>query len=334
MSAAKTPSFRTLYPELIPYLTDVLIRPSASGHIEHRVYYECCGNPEGIPVLFLHGGPGSGCRPYHRCFFDPDRYHIILMDQRGCGRSRPLGELESNTTQDLVDDLELLREKLDISHWVIFAGSWGSTLGLVYAQHYPQHVVALILRGTFLGRSEDIDWVYQRDGAARLFPEAWQQLMALVPDDASSPLSYFLENLCSDNPEERTRTALALFHWQYVVGHFEHTPPPKSLDFEQLVAHYRIQMHYALHGCFIDDTPILSRLEAIRTLPTWLVQGRYDLVCPSHQTLALHQALPDSHLHIVHAAGHSATEAAVIDVLVTITDQLADELQPMTKEMP
>jgi proline iminopeptidase len=315
---------RPLYPELTPYASDFIVTSPSDNVVKHEVYFECCGNPNGIPIIYLHGGPGAACWPHHRRYIDPEKYHLILFDQRGCGRSQPLGELAHNTTQGLIDDMETIRQKLNITRWVLLGGSWGTTLGLCYAKQYPQHVLAMLLRGIFLGRQQDIEWVYSEHGAAQLFPAQWQTLMAqLNSEQRKSPLSAFMAQLQNDDVNQRLTMAYALYHWQSVIGRLELQEHVTTLDEAQLIAHYRIQLHYALNDCFISDKPLLSGLDSLATIPTWIVQGQYDLVCPTQQAWSLHQALPDSQLLMVHLAGHAANEDTIIDAMVRTTDAMA-----------
>ncbi len=320
-------SFQDFYPEISPYHSFYLSGDDIQDGHDHQIYVECCGNPKGIPVLFLHGGPGSGCRYYHRQYFDPAHYHIILFDQRGCGRSRPLASLIANTTQHLIADMEAIRQHLAIEQWLLFAGSWGSTLALSYTLSHSQHVAGLILRGVFLGRQHDIDWVYSPMGAARLFPQQWQQLMHILPPQQRlTPLTAFQHLLHADDPKIQRDTALALYHWQAAIGRLQQSDTDVSqLDEQQLLAHFQIQLHYALAQCFIADKPILDNIATLHAIPTWIVQGQYDLVCPTEQALALHQALPESELHVLHLAGHMGDEVEVIHTLVSLMDSLVSQ---------
>jgi len=323
---------RPLYPELTPYASDFIDTSASENTVKHRVYFECCGNPDGIPVLYLHGGPGAGCWPHHRRYTDPEKYHLILFDQRGCGRSTPLGELNQNTTQDLIDDMEAIRQKLNINQWVLLAGSWGTTLGLYYAKQYPQHVLAMVLRGIFLGRQQDIEWVYGEHGAAQLFPAQWQTLMAqLNSEQRKSPLSAFMAQLQDGDANQSLATAYALYHWQSTIGRLALQENVTTLDQTQLLAHYRIQLHYALNSCFISDKPLLSDIDSLAGIPTWIIQGQYDLVCPTQQAWSLHQALPHSQLLMVHLAGHAANEDSIIDAMVTTTDKIALQFESLFK---
>lgn len=318
----------TLYPEIEPYQTHMLTRERLSHGGCHQVYVEECGNPDGIPVVFLHGGPGSGCRPQHRSYFNPEKYRIILFDQRGCGRSLPSGELENNNTDYLVEDMEFIRSSLNIDRWVLFGGSWGATLALCYARRHPQKVVSMILRGTFLGRAQDIDWVYAEGGASRLFPEAWQRLVADLPEaEQRTPLQSYYDKLTSADEAEQLAAAQTLNAWEgTIVMMRDHDYEPDLSEQPGPLAHSRIQLHYALNQCFIGDAPILASIESLKTIPTTVIHGRYDLVCPLQQSWELKQAWPAIEFRIVPLAGHAAGEPGLIDALIAATDQLAEEL--------
>ncbi|GAB4294376.1 MAG: prolyl aminopeptidase [Methylophaga sp.] len=318
----------TLYPEIEPYQTHVFHREQLSGGGQHQIYVEECGNPDGIPVVFLHGGPGSGCRPQHRRYFNPEKYRIVLFDQRGCGRSTPAGELENNSTAFLVEDMAFIRESLSIDKWMLFGGSWGATLALCYAREYPEHVLSMVLRGTFLGREQDINWVYAEGGASRLFPECWHQLVSDLPEaQRQYPLQAYFDKLTDDDTSVQLAAAQKLNAWEGTIvmlreHEFEPDPDPQPA----LLPHSRIQLHYALNHCFIDDHPILDSIAAIQSIPAIVIHGRYDLVCPLQQSWELKQAWPEIDLRIVPLAGHAAGEPGLIDALVAATDELAVRL--------
>lgn len=319
-----------LYPEIEPYTSHTLKMERLSNGLHHEVYVEECGNPEGIPIVFLHGGPGSGCRPQHRRYFDPELYRIILFDQRGCGRSTPHGELENNATQFLIDDMETIRKQLNIDNWIIFGGSWGATLGLCYAQQYSQNVLAMILRGVFLGRQQDIDWVYAEGGASKLFPDAWQNLISHLPtSDQTTPLKNYYEQLTHSDEIHQMSAAQKLQAWESTIVtlrdheyQYDHTRETAPL------AHSRIQLHFALNECFISDNPILNNIDAIRAIPSIIIHGRYDIVCPIQQAWELHQAWPEAELNIVPMAGHAAGEPALVEALITATRDIAKCITP------
>lgn len=311
---------RTLYPEIQP---NHEYRVSTDDG--HTLYVEESGNPSGIPVLFIHGGPGGGCAPTHRRFFNPDRYRIILFDQRGCGLSTPHASLERNTTDALVSDMERIRELLDIEQWLLFGGSWGSTLGLIYAQTHPDNIYGLILRGIFLCREQDIGWFYQR-GASAIFPDFWSDYLAPIPENEHHDLlNAYHRRLTSDNELIRMAAAKAWSVWEGrcstldphpdVVEHFS--------DPHFALAMARIESHYFVNGAFLRPNQILENCNLIRTIPTTIVHGRYDMVCPVEQAFALYNQLPQAELHIVRDAGHSAFEPGIIDNLVNTTDHFA-----------
>lgn len=312
-----------LYPEIQPYVSHtVVVEPP------HRLHVEECGNPHGIPVLFVHGGPGAGCEDYHRRFFDPERYRIILFDQRGCGRSAPHAELEGNTTQALVADMEQIREHLGIDKWLLFGGSWGSTLSLVYAETHPSRVHGLVLRGIFLCRPDEIRWFYQQ-GASRLFPEYWQDYLAPIPEaERDEMVSAYYRRLDGDNEMERMAAAKAWSLWEgrtstlrpsnAVVEHFANPYTALSLA--------RIECHYFMHDSFLQPDQILRDADRLKGIPGVLVHGRYDVVCPVENAWQLHQRWPDAELKVIPDAGHSASEPGTINALIQATDDFAERL--------
>ncbi len=314
---------RSLYPPIEPY-----VRHTLNVETPHKVYVEECGNPAGIPVLFVHGGPGGGCEPWHRQFFDPDRYRIVLFDQRGCGRSTPHASLEGNTTQALLGDMERIREHLGIDRWMLFGGSWGSTLSLLYAQACPERVLALVLRGIFLCRKQDIDWFYQH-GASRLFPEAWQDFIAPVPPSKrDNMVQAYYELLTGGDEVRRLAAARAWSVWEgttstlrqkaSLVQHFAESHIALSMA--------RIECHYFMNDAFIEPDRILDNAPRLEGIPGRIIHGRYDVVCPVDQAVALHRAWPRAELQIIPASGHSAGEPAVAEALLAATDDFADQL--------
>ncbi|WP_027854599.1 prolyl aminopeptidase [Marinobacterium litorale] len=311
---------RTLYPEIRTnheYSLDV-----GEGH---TLYFEESGNPNGIPVLFVHGGPGGGTAPTHRRFFNPDRYRIILFDQRGCGRSTPHASLAHNTTADLIADMEKIRQQLSIERWLLFGGSWGSTLSLAYAQAHPDTVCGLILRGIFLCRPNDIAWFYQ-SGASAIFPDYWQDYLAPIPEpERNDLLTAYYRRLTSDNELYRMAAAKAWSVWEGRCSTLDPNPDivEHFSDPHFALAMARIEAHYFINGAFLEPNQLLDNCHRIETIPTTIVQGRYDMVCPAEQAHALYQKLPESELHIVRDAGHSAFEPGIIDNLITATDNFA-----------
>ena len=318
----------SLYPDIEPYQTHLFSREKLSHGGRHQIYVEECGNPNGLPIVFLHGGPGSGCRPQHRRYFDPEKYRIILFDQRGCGRSLPSGELENNTTLFLIADMEYIRDTLNIDQWVLFGGSWGATLALAYARDHANTVLSMILRGTFLGRQQDIDWVYAEGGASTLFPDAWQKLIAELPEaERKRPLQAYFDKLTDDDQAVQNSAAQRLNVWEGTIVMLRDEEYQPDLTQEPgPLAHSRVQLHYALNECFISDRPLLAELDAIKSIPTQVVHGRYDIVCPMQQSWELKQAWPDITLDILPLAGHAAGEPAMIEALVRATDNLAEAL--------
>ena len=313
---------RTLYPEIEPYWTGQL----EVGGV-HQIYVEQSGNPDGQPVVFVHGGPGGGTESAYRRFFDPERYRIVLFDQRGCGKSRPHASLEDNTTWHLVDDMERIRIELGIDRWVVFGGSWGSTLSLAYAQTHPQRVRGLVLRGIFLLRPQEIRWFYQ-EGANFIYPDAWEHYLAPIPEDERHDLvSAYYARLTSDDPAVRQEAAKAWSVWEGSTSKLFTSPDLIERmggdEFAQAFA--RIECHYFKHGGFFDHPDqLLDGIAKIRHVPTFVVQGRYDVVCPMLTAWELHRRWPEAEFEIVADAGHSASEPGIVDQLVRATDRFAD----------
>ena len=291
----------------------------------HQLYVEQCGNPDGIPVVFLHGGPGSGCRPSHRCFFDPSLYHIILFDQRGCGRSRPKGLLANNTTAHLIEDIELIRQHLAIEKWLVFGGSWGTTLALTYAQHFADNVTGLILRGIFLARQQDIDWFYREKGAAKAYPEAWHYLVEHLPiSQQAQPISTIYQQLSSDDSQLSNAMLKRIQFWEASLVYWQKrlTLDDISTTEDEKIAAI-IQLYYSINQCFIEDNPILEHIDSIRHIPTKIIHGRHDMVCSVEQAWLLKQSWPEAELLIIEMAGHVASEPKIIDALINATNDFA-----------
>jgi len=306
------------------------VRPYSSGYLRvsdvHEIYFEECGNPRGKPAVFLHGGPGGGTDARMRRFFDPKRYRIVLFDQRGCGKSRPHASLADNTTWHLVADIERLREHLAIDRWVVFGGSWGSTLALAYAETHPERVAALVLRGIFLLRRWELEWFYQSPaGAAALFPDQWEEYVAPIPPaERSDLISAYYRRLTSEDPKELQRAARAWSVWEGATS-FLHVNPSYVAKFEEgayAAAFARIECHYFVNrGFFASDGQLLADVARIRRIPAVIVQGRYDVVCPMRSAWDLHRAWPEADLRIVPDAGHSAFEPGITHELVSATDR-------------
>ena len=309
-----------LYPEIEPFDTGTL--PVSDIH---TLYYERCGNPEGRPAVFLHGGPGGGLEPEYRRYFDPEAYHVVLFDQRGAGRSTPHAELRENTTWDLVADMERLRERLGITSWVVLGGSWGSTLGLAYAETHPDRVDALILRGVFLGREHEIRWLYQ-EGASALFPDAWEGYLEPIPEvERDDLLAAYHRRLTGGSEAARLQAARAWSVWEASISKLR--PDPDLVDHlsepHQALALARLECHYLFNRCFLSaDSQLLDGVEAIAGIPGAIVNGRYDVVCPAGNAWALHRAWPAAQLELVPDAGHSGLEPGIVAALVAATDRL------------
>ena len=315
---------QTLYPPIQPFATQKIAVDSP-----HELYVEQVGNPDGIPVIFLHGGPGAACSPTDRQFFDPERYHIILFDQRGCGQSTPLACLEHNTTKHLIQDIEAIRSQLDIESWVVFGGSWGSTLALAYAQTHPNSVTGLILRGVFLGSEAEIKWVFQ-DGMGGFAPEAYHQYKHFIPPEKQHDLiGAYYELLTGEDEIARLAAAKSFAMLEAVTMTLE--PRQDIIDHCTANAHNAIgnaavECHYIINHCFLEPNQLLDNLPKITHLPTIIVQGHYDIICPPKFAWELHKAWPNSELMIAPAAGHSSREANVSQHLVYATNKFADRL--------
>ena len=310
---------RSLYPEIEPFDSGFL--PVSSLH---TLYYEQSGNPNGKPVVFLHGGPGGGTNAKCRRFFDPAVYRIVLFDQRGCGKSTPHAELTDNTTWDLVADIERVREHLGIGRWQVFGGSWGSTLALAYAQTHPDKVSELVLRGIFMLRRWELEWFYQK-GCDALYPDAWETYLNAIPEvERGDLMSAYHRRLTSPDAKTRTDAARAWSVWEGATSFLwqDKSHIESSAEDEFALAFARIECHYFVNGGFFEhDDQLLRNVERIRNIPAVIVQGRYDVVCPLRSAWDLHRAWPEADLHIVQDAGHSAFEPGIVHELVEATDR-------------
>ncbi len=307
------------FPQIEPFSHDFLKVSEL-----HTIFLEQCGNPNGRPVLFLHGGPGGGISPDHRRYFDPDHYRVILFDQRGCGKSTPAAELRENTTWDLVGDIEKIRAHLNIKDWVVFGGSWGSTLALAYAETHPQHVKALILRGIFLCRPSEIKWFYQF-GASEIFPDVWEAYFNHIPAaERHDFVSAYYKRLTHTDPSVRLNAAKVWSKWEAATSRLfvdlkaidEFDDPTFALQFA------RIECHYFTNNSFFEtDNFLIENISKIRGIPTTIVQGRYDVVCPVRSAWDLHRAFPEAELHIVSDSGHAAGEPGIRSKLIEATNK-------------
>lgn len=320
----------SLYPHIEPFYQGTLQVSQL-----HNMYYEQVGNPQGQAALFLHGGPGLGILPIYRRFFDPEHYHIVLPDQRGAGRSTPYAELEDNDTWQIVEDLEKLRQHLNINQWLIMGGSWGSLLALCYAIKYPQNVSGLILRGLFLGRPKDIDWVYSGTGTAHLFPEQWSAFKAHLSNLSGSDVeesiiedhqvvsAYYKLLTCDDmNIAEEAAMSWANYGAQTMTL-LPNSPSSRDItNKNKMLALARTECHFSKHKFFMaSDNFILENKNIIKDIPTQIVHGRYDVICAVSGAWELHKALPDSHLHIIADGAHIPTEAGMVDKLIEVSDR-------------
>lgn len=313
-------TLRTLYGPIEPY---------DSGYLKvsdiHQLYYEQCGNPKGKPVVFLHGGPGAGLVDDYRRFFDPEAYRIVLFDQRGAGKSVPHASLQDNTTWDLVADIERLREHLAVERWVVFGGSWGSTLALAYGETHPDRVTGLILRGIFLCRPMETTWFYEDShGAAAIFPETWEQYKSIIPEsERDDMVRAYYSRLTSDDESVRMEAAQAWSNWE--ASALKLIPDQKLIDDfnepEKAMALARIECHYFINNCFFEtDNYLLDHVDRIQNIPGVIVHGRYDIICPCVSAWDLHRAWPKAELKMIPDAGHSVFERGITDALITATD--------------
>ena len=314
---------KTLYPPIEPY---------RSGHLDtgdgHSVYWEQCGNPDGIPVVFLHGGPGAGCSPQHRRLFDPARYNIMLFDQRGCGRSRPHAELENNTTWHLVADIERLRDMAGVEQWLVFGGSWGSSLALAYAETHPERTSGLVLRGIFTVRQSEIDWYYQ-DGASWIFPDLWEGFLAPIAEDERHDLvGAYRRRLTHADPAVRIEAARAWSRWEGST--IKLVPDAALIDSftgdEFAIAFARIENHYFVHKGWLEDEQLIRNAHRLKDIPGVIIQGRYDAATPPKTAWDLHRAWPEAAFHMIGDAGHAYDEAGILDQLIRATDGFADRI--------
>jgi len=310
-----------MYPPITPYRHGFL--DTGDGH---RVYWELCGNPEGRPAIFLHGGPGSGCSPTHRRLFDPERYNVLLFDQRGCGRSTPHASLENNTTWHLVADIERLRQEiLETDRALVFGGSWGSTLALAYAETHPEHVSALIVRGIFTVRKKELHWFYQ-EGASWLFPDLWEHYLAPIPEEERGDLiAAYRKRLTSPDRSEQLRAAHAWSLWEdSTITLLPNTAHRQShVGDDAALAFARIENHYFVHGGFMEEGQLLRDTHKLHGIPGVIIQGRYDVCTPARSAWDLHKAWPQAEFHLVDDAGHAFDEPGILKRLLAATDRFS-----------
>ncbi len=292
----------------------------------HFIYWERSGNPQGLPVLIVHGGPGGGSSPLYRRYFDPEKFNIIQFDQRGCGRSTPHSELNENSTQHLIDDIEKIRQFLKIESWHVFGGSWGSTLSLIYAIQYPEKVLTLTLRGIFLCRKKELSWFYQK-GASEIFPEEFDLYQSVIPEDERGDLiNAFYKRLTSEDRSVRAKAAYSWTRWEMATSFLM----PKELSIKKAANDYfsdsfaRIECHYFINNIFLEENYILKNIIKIKNIPVSIVQGRYDIVCPMRSAWDLKQALPSSKLYVIDNSGHSIKETGITNKLIDLNNELAN----------
>lgn len=316
MSALST----QLYPPIEPY---------ASGMLDvgdgHSIYYERVGTPGAKPAVFLHGGPGAGCSLDHRRLFDPARYDLLLFDQRGCGRSAPHAELDANTTWHLVADIERLRAMAGVEAWLVFGGSWGSTLALAYAETHPERVSELVLRGVYTATRAEIQWYYQW-GVSQMFPDKWERFVAPIPEgERGDMVAAYNRRLTGTDPAAQIEAAKAWSLWE---GETITLLPSAALtdqhgDDHFAIAFARIENHYFFHDCWLEPDQLLRDAGRLRDIPGVIVHGRYDMPCPLHYAWALHKAWPEADFHLIEGAGHAYSEPGILERLIEATDRFA-----------
>jgi proline iminopeptidase len=315
---------RTLYPPIEPY---------KSGHLDvgggHSLYWELCGNPDGKPVVFLHGGPGGASSPDHRRQFDPDKYKILVFDQRGCGKSTPFASLDNNTTWDLVEDIEKLRTQVaGVDKWQVFGGSWGSTLSIAYAETHPERVTELVLRGIFLFQQYELDWLYAEGGASSLYPDKWDEFVAPIPEaERGDLLQAYRKRLTSENMDEQVAAAKAFAAWEGNVVTLLPSPDviEEFTDPKKAVAIARIENHYMVNKGWLGETQLLDGAGKLKGIAGIIVQGRHDCCTPPRAAWALKQAWPEVDLQIVPDGGHLFSEPGILDGLIRATDHFASK---------
>ncbi len=314
---------KALYSDIEPYHSFFL-----ETGTQHSVFVEQCGNPAGIPVVFLHGGPCSGCKPGHRRFFNPEKYRVILFDQRGCGNSLPYGEIDNNTTQDLLEDMERIRIALEIDQWLLFGGSWGGTLTLLYAQQNPERVLGMIIRGVFLARQCDLDW-FLGHGAQRIYPEQWEKLNQSLPTGSRNHVLQGMVDCLWGTDELAIARVVKEWHaWgtQVALGNSYDPNSNSEHATKRMTQLAKMEIHYAKNRYFLEENHILSHCSRLSKIPTTIIHGRRDLVCPIEAGYSLHSYLPQAAFQILPKAGHIAQGEDMVDALVTATDTMITQI--------
>ena len=312
---------RTLYPPIEPYESGML--DVGEGHV---IYYERCGRPGGKPAVFLHGGPGGGIAPDHRRLFDPQRYDVTLFDQRGCGRSTPHASLEANTTWRLVADIEFLRSRVGVDQWLVFGGSWGSTLALAYAETHPERVAALVLRGVYTVTEAELAWYYQY-GVSEMFPDKWERFLAPIPvAERGDMIAAYRKLLTHEDPDVQIEAAKAWSLWEAETITLLPSPDISAVhsDGRFALAFARIENHYFTHRCWLEEGQLIRDAGKLRGIPGTIVHGRYDMPCPARYAYELHKAWPDAEFHLIEGAGHAYSEPGILDQLIRATDRFAE----------
>ena len=303
------------------------IRPYATHELKvedpYTIYFEECGSPDGIPIIVVHGGPGAGCHPDQRRFFDPSVYRIILFDQRGCGKSTPIGSLENNNTQALLADMEAIRQKLEIDKWVLFGGSWGATLSLLYAQAYPQHVLGLILRSVLLANQADRDWFFKEGGASRIYPYYWEEFSGVLkPSERSDLIKTYYDRLNNQNELIRMKAAKSWSLWHRRCATMNPIPSVSAYS-SGTMRLARLECHYFVNNCFIAENQILENMIKIKEIPGIIIHGRYDMITPVDNSYKLERAWKKAELDIIRDAGHASSEPALTDAVIKATEAMA-----------
>ena len=310
-------SKKGLFPEIEPFKKNII--NTGDGH---QIYYEECGNPKGVPVIVLHGGPGGGCSPSMRRYFDPDAYYIVLFDQRGCGRSRPFASVENNTTWHLISDIELIRKKLNVEKFILFGGSWGAALSLIYAQKYPEMVSKMILRGVFTMTNQELDWFYKEGGVSKFWPEAWRSFRDMLPiNERKNLIEGYHTRLFGSSPTEQGRYARAWTAWENALANLESPGFGSSPSTDYARAFARIESHYFKNIGFLEKSnQIKNNMHKIADIPSIIVQGRYDMICPPAIAAEIHRLWPNSKLVMVSKAGHAMSEPGITEALINATE--------------
>ncbi len=303
------------------------IQPYTNNYIKtndgYKIYFEECGNKDGLPVIVIHGGPGAGCNPNMRRYFDPKFYRIILFDQRGCGKSLPHASIINNTTWDLIDDIEKIRKKLNINKFLIFGGSWGSTLGLIYSINYPQHVIGMILRGIFLMTNKELDWFYKEGGASLFWPEKWREFIKMIPhSEQNNIIEAYHKRLFHKSKEIREKFSISWLNWENSLASMQKSINNFTPPINYALAFSRIENHYFYNRGFLgSDNYIINNVEKINNIPGIIIQGRYDMVCPPNSASRLNDAWPKSELNIIDFSGHAMSEPKISEELIKATEK-------------